>query len=90
MKTYPSNYPQTDLLHEVHCKECPTVFHCSCQNMQWHEDVHSLNLCYPCLCKRPARKAHDSRYDPDDVGDQGGGIGGEPTIGPHRERYFRR
>lgn len=89
-RTVNSRYPQTDLLHEVHCRQCPNIFDCSCTNMKWHQDVHSLNLCYRCLSKRPARKEHDPRYDPNDEMDQGGGVGGESTFGPYRERSYRR
>ena len=64
------SYHSTDVMHEVRCRECPTVFHCTCGDQGYHENVASLNLCYPCICKKPAKKYHDPAYDPDDDADQ--------------------
>jgi hypothetical protein len=44
-----TTYPNTDLLHEVQCRECPTVFHCTCGSISIHYDVLDMNVCGLCI-----------------------------------------
>lgn len=85
-RTMPTRFPE----HEFRCPKCGITVLCTCLRAAQHKADEPFPYLSSTWCQTCRERNQDARYDPNDEMDQGGGVGGESTFGPYRERSYRR